>query len=348
MAKKKIQIPKLILDHLLQYGQTSILGLGTLYFQNHSAYFSDDKSQICPPSNTLTFNDTVDDTDLFAHYVAYRLGIKPVKALRKVDDFSQELINNLLNYGEASILKIGTFTKKEGQDIEFAQEQGEVNSEFFGLVPVQLSPIQYYKNGEAIATEMAVSTMDIPSRSYNRSTTAAASQNKTTYNYDDDDDSKWIKPLLSILGTILILALLYKGCQTYKSNKAESVAANGIENSDSTQIKTDYLSDTLNFDTLNNRVEDKNHTTIDTKTNTPTECVIILGAFESARNAMKMSAKLSQLGYKSYEEYFDTMDVTRVGFKFDCSDKDLRKFILDVRKEIAKDAWYLVPRITVD
>jgi len=61
-----------------------------------------------------------------------------------------------------------------------------------------------------------------------------------------------------------------------------------------------------------------------------------------------MSTKLTKLGYTPYEEYFDTMDVTRVGFKFDCSEKDLQYFMREVRKEIAPDAWYLLPRITVE
>ena len=41
------------------------------------------------------------------------------------------------------------------------------------------------------------------------------------------------------------------------------------------------------------------------------------------------------------------MNVTRVGFKFDCREKDLYDFMHEVRKEIVQDAWYLVPRITV-
>jgi len=100
MAKNKIEIPKLILDHLLQYGDTSILGLGTLFFENKSAYLSDDKSKIFPPSNSLNFSENINDTEQFVHYVANRLGVKKSKASAKVDKYAQQLLNKLLNYGD--------------------------------------------------------------------------------------------------------------------------------------------------------------------------------------------------------------------------------------------------------
>jgi len=354
MAKNKIEIPKLILDHLLQYGNTSILGLGTLFFDNHSAYFSDDKSQIFPPSNTLLFKDRVHDTDQFAHYVANRLGINPVKALEKVDKYAQSLINNLLNFGRAEIPSIGTFVKEDGKLISFEQEKGEINSEFFGLTPVKLKPIQFYKSGETANTEMAVSTANMAARSNTATTIAVSDTAAPSYNYNDDDDSSWLKPLLWILGLLLLSALAYKGCQSYMTNQSQKPPVEIVDDVKSSVGDNDDKdgkgSDGQNGKNVVNGSADSKDTTADTtdKVKAPTECVIILGAYESARNAMKMSTKISQLGYKPYEEYFDTMDVTRVGFKFDCSEKDLRDFMYEVRKEIAPDAWYLVPRITVE
>ena len=351
MAKNKIEIPKLILDHLLQYGNTSILGLGTLFYNNHSAYLSDDKSQIFPPSNTLLFKDDVDDTDQFAYYVANRLGIKPVKALEKVDNYAQHLVNNILNYGTVEIPSIGSFTKTEGKDIVFAQEHGEVNSAFFGLLPVKLKPIQFFKDGDMADAPMAVSTASVPNRTAAASTIAATTNSSTTptYNYNDDDESSWIKPLLWIFGVVLLSALLYKGCQSYNNGQAGLPPVSQIDSTDVDGDHSGLVTDdgkTIGSDTsTHGKVTIVDNTT---KTRKPTECIIILGAYESARNAMKMSSRITQLGYTPYEEYFDTMDVTRVGFKFDCSEKDLQDFMHEVREDIAQDAWYLVPRITVE
>jgi len=350
MAKNKIEIPKLILDHLLQYGNTSILGLGTLFYDHHSAYLSDDKLQIFPPSNTLVFKDSSENSDQFISYVANRLDIKPKKAIEKVDKYSQHIINNLLNYGEAEISSVGQFTKVNGDDIKFLQNHGEVNSCYFGLPPVNLKPIQFLKDGDMFNTPMAVSTASMPNRAVGATTvrTKATSSTSPSYNYNDDDEGSWIKPMLLIFGLVLICAILYKGCEAYKSNQAYLPPVSQVDSTEVNGQKGDEIGGNDNGN-ADSSADGTNEVIIDTaNTNKPTECVIILGAYESARNAMKMSTKISQLGYTPYEEYFDTMDVTRVGFKFDCSEKDLNDFMHEVRKEIAEDAWYLVPRITVE
>lgn len=347
MAKNKIEIPRLILDHLLQYGKTSILGLGTLFYEHNSAYLSNDKSQIFPPSNSLKYKDSVENTDQFAHYVANRMGIDPIKALEKVDAYAQNLLNNLLNYGEAEIPKVGAFKKVEGKDIVFSQLEGEINSEYYGLPPVQLKPIQFFKSGEAKDNEMAVSTEDMPSRTKVAPLAdSSATSSQPSYNYNEEDDSNWLKPLFWILGLVLLCALCYKGCEKYRSSQNDKppviVDKTDDENGDSNDIKSDPKQ-------VNDIVGDADPK-VDAiaKSKPPTECVIILGAFDSARNVLKMSTKIADMGYEPYEEYFDTMDLTRVGFKFECGEKDLKDFMYEVRKDITPDAWYLVPRITVE
>ncbi len=344
MAKNKIEIPNLILDHLLQYGNTSILGLGTLFYKYHSAYLSEDRSQIFPPSKQLLFKDNTDGTDQFVQYVANRLGIDLDKASKKVDKYAQHIINNLLNYGKADILSVGQFSKADGKDIEFSQSHGEVNSEFFGLVPVKLKPIQFYKDGDMEDAPMAVSTEAVPNRTAASSTLVSpltTGETQPTYNYNDEDNRSWLKPLLWIVVLLLACAFLFKACQSYKNKQADGVIENQI---DSTDIVDGQK--VVGNDAGSTSESEDSKSGVNSKS--PTECVIILGAYESARNAMKMSNRISQLGYTPYEEYFDTMDVTRVGFKFDCGSKDLKDFIHEVREDIAKDAWYLVPRITVE
>lgn len=346
MAKNKIEIPKLILDHLLQYGNTSILGLGTLFYKYHSAYLSDDKSLIFPPSNSLHFKENIDDPDQFVTYVANRLDIPTHKAVEKVDKYGQYIINNLLNYGKADISTVGLFVKEGREDIKFVQSQGEVNSDFFGLLPVKLNPIQFFKGGEMKDTAMAVSTAAVPNRTAVATTISTTTHTQATYNYNEDDDSSWLKPLFWIFGLVLLSVLLFKGCEAYKSNQVKQK----VDPIDTTIVDVDKSNGEQEVSDKRNIEKGTGTAVVDSaiKVNKPTECVIILGAFESARNAMKMSTKVSQMGYEPYEEYFDTMDVTRVGFKFDCSQKDLKDFMIEVRKDIAKDAWYLVPRITVE
>lgn len=348
MAKNNIEIPRLILDHLLHYGNTSILGLGTLYYEYRSAYFANDKSEIFPPSAVVKYKDAVGNTDLFAHYVASRMGITPVEALEKIDAYAQDLLNSLLNYGKVEIPAVGTFTKVEGKDILFTESAGEVNANYFGLPAVKLKPIQYFKKGEANQNEMAISTADMPARTKSAPIVETSTAQTPVYNYNDEDDSNWLRPLLWILGLVLLFAVLYQGCKKYMNQDTNSppvlVEGEGLDSTDQ-DVKVIDPSEEI---VTGEKPTDSSDAVDKIETKTPTECVIILGAFESARNAMKMSSKISSLGYQPYEEYFDTMDLTRVGFKFECGDKDLREFIYEVRKDIAPDAWYLVPRITVE
>ena len=117
-------------------------------------------------------------------------------------------------------------------------------------------------------------------------------------------------------------------------------------------IKSEEVVKTESID-LDQKVHNSNEITDENIAKKPvveklTECVIIVGAYESPKNALKMSDKISKLGYTPYQEYFDTMGVTRVGFKFSCGEEDLEAFIHKVRNQIDKNAWYLVPRITVE
>ena len=76
------------------------------------------------------------------------------------------------------------------------------------------------------------------------------------------------------------------------------------------------------------------------------ECVIITGYFTSARNVLKMADKIEALGYELYME--EIADGTRIGFKFNCTGIDLKEKIYEVRKDISKESWYLVPPVTIE
>jgi hypothetical protein len=76
------------------------------------------------------------------------------------------------------------------------------------------------------------------------------------------------------------------------------------------------------------------------------ECIIITGYFTVAKNVLKMSEKIEGMGYKLYLE--EIADGTRVGFKFNCTDTDLKEKIYEIRSTISKESWYLVPPITIE
>ena len=74
-----------------------------------------------------------------------------------------------------------------------------------------------------------------------------------------------------------------------------------------------------------------------------TECVIITGAYRKQHNIDTMVSKIKGAGYDVYTE--PSGHYTRVGFTFNCENKDLQAVIDEVRLTITKDAWYLVPDV---
>ena len=75
-------------------------------------------------------------------------------------------------------------------------------------------------------------------------------------------------------------------------------------------------------------------------------CIIIVGSYKQAKSSLKMINKLQEMNYDVYTEQHK--DFTRVGISFDCTNEDLTNYIRNLRSEIAKDAWYLQPSITVN
>ena len=81
-------------------------------------------------------------------------------------------------------------------------------------------------------------------------------------------------------------------------------------------------------------------------TTNPSECIIITGVFSRQKYADEMILRMKTAGYIPYAE--KEGEVLRVGFKFECSDTDLKEYLRNVRRLIAKDAWYLQPSLHVD
>lgn len=354
MANNLLEISRLISNHMFEYGKTSILGLGTFIAEYHSSSFSDDKSSLSPPHYTIRFSENPNGTDQFVDYVSTALNIKPKKAKEKINSFGQNVINDILNFGFASIPGVGELRKNDTDGIDFTFVNDDLANPYYGLPKVNLSPIQYYKSGnqeDKILSQKYVTAIDNTqvvnhdthtndSSTVNTSVTDVNQQENIIepLSYNDESEGLAIgRLLLWILALALLCTLLYKGCSYYNSSNSEIVGSTDIPNNEELVVEV-IPEDTLTAQQAEELDSEKSIT----------ECVIILGAFESARNAVKMSDKITSLGYVPYEEYFDTMDVTRVGFKFDCSEKDLVQFIKSIRSEITQDAWYLVPRITVD
>ncbi len=75
------------------------------------------------------------------------------------------------------------------------------------------------------------------------------------------------------------------------------------------------------------------------------KCIIILGSLKRASNITRMISLIERDGKKAFTSQYKGM--TRVGFKFDCSDVDIDVYLNDIRKRLSSKAWYLDPTVSI-
>lgn len=329
MIRNIEDISTLVVDHLAQYGSTSVLDLGTFFYSYHPATLSADKSFVSPPYHTAHFSDKSDGAGSFTSYVANRLCINSNEAQDQIKVYAQNVISKLLSSGVSQINDLGKLIKRDSGIIEFEADEYFASS-YYGLPEVKVKPISYYRSNEVAPAEAEYAV----SRPY---VNTDASSPLVSTPAKEESSFGFFRAILGILVLLLFATLIYKKC----SNTTSIDLSKPID-------KDIIVEEPIQVDQEVNKGEGKLGVPQKPMPSKVTECVIIVGAFESPRNALKMSDKISKLGYTPYQEYFDTMGVTRVGFKFSCEDEDLELFIHKVRHQIDKNAWYLVPRITVD
>lgn len=150
-------------------------------------------------------------------------------------------------------------------------------------------------------------------------------------------------PFVGFLGLSLLIFLLWKGfhCITNSGDKTAGTMKAKTEEA-LTKGKDAIASDD---DTITAEEADKGEGG-DASEESPEECIIITGSFSSYQNVSKMEQLLESKGYDVYIQEYGPY--TRVGFTFDCAEKDLPSYLYDIRDRINSKAWYLEPDLHVD
>ena len=71
------------------------------------------------------------------------------------------------------------------------------------------------------------------------------------------------------------------------------------------------------------------------------KCIIITGAFSDPGNVRAMEDRLTYQGYDVYSE--SNGNLVRIGLQFDCEEKDLDNYLVQIRQNVSPNAWYLYP-----
>ncbi|HRN58408.1 MAG TPA: hypothetical protein PLL71_18235, partial [Agriterribacter sp.] len=121
-------------QYLIQHKSLSLPGLGTLELQNIPAISNFSDHMIEPPMQKIIFDDMHDapDKDLF-QYVAARLEVEEWEAIKRVNDFSYELKNQLKQEGEMVWDKVGVLRAELGSNITL--EAKTITYDFMEPVP---------------------------------------------------------------------------------------------------------------------------------------------------------------------------------------------------------------------
>lgn len=121
-------------QYLIQHKSLSLPGLGTLELQNIPAISNFSDHMIEPPMQKIIFDDMHDapDKNLF-QYVAARLQVEEWEAIKRVNDFSYELKNQLKQEGEMVWDKVGVLRAELGGNISL--EAKTITYDFMEPVP---------------------------------------------------------------------------------------------------------------------------------------------------------------------------------------------------------------------
>ena len=323
----KNRIEAHIKDYLHRYGKINLSGLGQFIVHNQQAEIVLADSKITPPTSILHFFPNIElDDNAFAKYLSIVEGTNEVVTADELNTYVRHIKDSLSKTNKSQIAGIGTLYN-DGDVIVFTPENEIFSDVHRHLKPYLIKPI----------TGKFISEYDSPQLSYQPKDT------KPAWYY-------WIPFLLCLILSIFLICNLNK-CRESNSNGGaismvvDTTDANAVMNHSADSASN--TSEAAPKDTM---------TGLDTETDTNMQssitnekvntCIVILGSYKESKNSLKMIQRVGELQFELYTEEYNGF--TRVGFQFDCSHTDLVDFIHHVRDEISKNAWYLVPRVTID
>lgn len=138
----KLDIPYYIRQVLREKRMVSIPGIGTFNLEQEPSNFNDDKTILSPPQLKLTFNDNETGDDSLLRYILDTGLLTPEKAQKRIDKFTQDAFNSLINVDSFLIDGVGTIFKKDGQEkVSFEPDISRLTKEFEHLPAINLVPI---------------------------------------------------------------------------------------------------------------------------------------------------------------------------------------------------------------
>ncbi len=313
-------ISSVILEALRTYKSINVPGLGCFQVKQVQQYLGSGKGILLPPTASLQLSDSCPESPDITEVIK-TLGVLPDTDMPKFNKAIQKALNDVLNYGVASLDALGELKKTEGGKIilESTPNLFNRNSRYLPILSIEPLPAPLGTEEEenihgVIQTQ--ISMEEISHRT----------------------DKAWhayIFPVLIIIAvSILFVYFLqkYLGGQEVQSNVVEKVQFSPAVSDPESVLKESLFSSELlsKLDSVqNNKVREES-------------CMVVVGSYSLRENGMKQYQNVKSKGYVP----FITQDAPyRVGVRFDCRNQNLPKILVEIQTKVEPEAWILQPAV---
>lgn len=137
----KSKFSEIVSKYLFTYGSVAVPGIGTFSISDSSSGFKLENDVLTPPTKMVGFSEEVIDQDGLVKYLKANHGYSRKDAEKKISDYSKKFLNDLLNYGVATIPGIGQLSKYANGEIVFEPAKEFLITSNYMLPELTLTPL---------------------------------------------------------------------------------------------------------------------------------------------------------------------------------------------------------------
>jgi len=150
----KINLAESIREVLFDRNPVSIYGLGTLCLRQIPADFGEDRKTLLPPTMVLDFIESSSSNKHLYEWLSLKYEISTQDADKAIRQFSELVLNNLLNYGSVNINGVALLERDGDNDIICIADES-LRSSFYDGMPEVLLELPQEKNEEQTISSIA-------------------------------------------------------------------------------------------------------------------------------------------------------------------------------------------------
>ena len=307
---------KRLLDILNAYKRVELGSVGKLILQYKEAQIHEGK--ILPPHDVIGFSRVLDEEEEGVFAKALSDGLISPEDHQQLTAYVDEKLAQLNLVGAVSLFDLGELSSRDAV-VEWTTEYTDQT-----LPIISLPQIIQTSDQSNVTTE----SIDVVKKPIETKVERESKSSNTSY----------IWPI-SIIGIGLItMILMVRACTT-----GEKAPNNNLQKQDILEVAADDIAPFEKIDSgrLFTHPHLDKYKEVLTSEVIQEGCKIVVGSFKDEANALRMEERVLTEGYNTLIEQDNSR--SRVIIKFDCLEKDLVDFLVEVRENISPKSWYLLP-----